>query len=57
MTLTPNPKKTPKGPKRAKKAPNMAELKQKDRAVFPKTKMIVYIVRSKNVFEPDPNPK
>ena len=37
----------PKGPKKiAKDAPNVAELKLKDRAVLPKAELSVYIGRS-----------
>ena len=58
MSLTQTPKIAPKGPKRAKKAPQKKpDKKQKDRAVYPKPKLIVYISRSQNFFEPDSNPK
>ena len=41
----------PKGPKKiAKEAPNVAELKQKDRALLPKAKLSVYIGRSQKSF-------
>ena len=41
------PKNSPKGPKKiAKDAPNVAELKLKDRAVLPKAELSVYIGRS-----------
>ena len=51
----PDPKNSPKAPKiaqkgPAKEAPNVAELKQKDRAVFPKAKLRVYIGRSQKSF-------
>ena len=46
LNLTPTPKIAPNGLKSAKKVPNLAELKQKDRAVLPKPKFIVYINRS-----------
>ena len=59
----PDPKNSPKaqkivlkGPKNCKRAPNVTELKQKDRAVLPKAKLRVYIDPEK-VFEPDPNQK
>ena len=58
MSLTQTPKIAPKGPKRAKKAPQKKpDKKQKDRAVHPKPKLIVYTSRSQKIFEPDPNPK
>ena len=58
MSLTQTPKIAPKGPKRAKKAPQKKpDKKQKDRAVHPKPKLIVYTSRSQQFFEPDPNPK
>ena len=58
MSLNQTPKIAPKGPKRAKKASQkMPDKKQKDRAVHPKPKLIVYISKSQTFFEPDPNPK
>ena len=57
MSLTQTPKIAPKGPERAKKNPKKPDKKQKDRAVHPKPKFIVYISRSQTFFEPDPNPK
>ena len=45
MNLTPTPIIGPKGTKSGKKAPNLAESKQKDRAVLPKPKLIDYIFR------------
>ena len=57
MSLTQTPKIAPKGPERAKKKPKKPDKKQKDRAVHPKPKFIVYISRSQTFFEPDPNPK
>ena len=61
----PRPKNSPNGQKKitlkgskSKKRPNIwPNLKQKDRAVLPKQKLIVYIRSSKNVFEPDLEPK
>ena len=53
----PNPKNNDKAPKMpqspqksAKEVPNVAELKQKDRAVLPKAKLSVYIGRSQKSF-------
>ena len=62
----PTPKIAPKGQKipqkatqkSAKEVPNVAELKQKDRAVLQKPKLIVYIGGSpRKFFEPNPNHK
>ena len=40
------------------KRPKMwSNQKQKDGAILPKTKLIVYIGRSQKTCEPDPNPK
>ena len=42
-----DPKNSPKGPKKiAKEAPNVAELKLKDRAVLPKAELSVHIGKS-----------
>ena len=57
MSLTQTPKIAPKGPERAKKPPKKPDKKQKDRAVHPKPKFIVYISRSQTFFEPELNPK
>ena len=57
LNLTSTPKIAPKGPKRAKKAPNLAKVKAKNRALLPKPKEIVYVSRLGNFFEHDPNPK
>ena len=58
MSLTQTQKIAPKGPKRVKKAPQKKpDKKQKDRAVHPKPKLIVYTSRSQQFLEPDPNPK
>ena len=53
----PNPKNNDKAPKlpqspqkSAKEVPNVAELKQKDRAVLPKANLSVYIGSSKKSF-------
>ena len=56
MSLTQTPKIAPKGPKGGKK-PKKPDKKQKDRAVHPKPKLIVYSSKSQTFFEPDPNPK
>ena len=57
LNFTPTPKIAPKGPKSAKKAPNVAEFKTKKyRAVLWKAKLIVYIGRIKKVSEHEPNP-
>ena len=53
----PNPKNSSKGTRKGKKNPKKPDKKQKDRAVHPKPKLIVYISRSQTFFEPDPNPK
>ena len=50
-----DPKKSPKGPKSAKRPKIWPNQKQKDRAVLPKQELIV--LGSKNVFEPDLDPK
>ena len=50
MNLNSTPKIAPKGPKIAKKAPNLGESKQKDAAAFPNPKFIVYIGRFQNCF-------
>ena len=56
LTSTPKiapkgPKNSPKGPqKSAKEAPNVAELKQKDRTVLTKAKLSIYIGRSQKSF-------
>ena len=57
MNLTPTPKIAPKSPKSAKRPKIWPNEKQKDRAVLPKQKLIVYIFRFQNVFEPDLEPK
>ena len=46
LRLTPTSKKSSKGLRRAKKAPNGTELKIKDRDVLPKSKLLVYVHRS-----------
>ena len=55
--LTPTPKIAPedqkialKGPKSANEAQNMANSKQKDRALLPKQRFIVYISRFQKCF-------
>ena len=55
--MTSPPKIAPKGPKSAKKPKIWPNLKQKDMAVLPKQKLIVYISKFQNVFEPDFDPK
>ena len=50
LKLTLTPKKAPKGPKRATKAPNLAEVKSKDSAVLTKPKLIDYISRFQKYF-------
>ena len=65
LKLTSTPKIAPMGKKktsrRVQKVQNRPKmwpnLKQKVRAVLPKPKLIVYIGRLQNVFEPDPDPK
>ena len=54
----PNPKNSSKGTRKGKKKPQKKpDKKQKDRAVHPKPKLIVYTSRSQQFFEPDPNLK
>ena len=65
LNLTPTPKRAakgqkdrPKGQKSAKKGPIVAELKTKNRAVLPKSKLFVYIGLSpKNFMNSTPTPK
>ena len=58
LTLTPKGKKKAlKGPKKCKRGPKCVRFKPKDRAVLQEPKLIFYIVRSQNVFEPDPKPR
>ena len=58
LSLTPIPKKAPKGPKKLQKRPKMWQnLEQKVRDVLPKPKSIVYIGRSQKSCVPYPNPK
>ena len=47
LNLTSTPKIATKGPKRAKKAPNLVEVEVKANCTF----------KTKNVYEPDPNSK
>ena len=46
----PNPKNSPEGPEKSKKAQNLAELKTKDRAVLPKRILIVCISKFQKGF-------
>ena len=58
MELTPTPKIAPKSPKSAKRPKIWRNEKQKDRAVLPKQKLIVFISRlHKFSFETDLTPK
>ena len=50
LNLTPSPKIAPKSPKRAKRPNIWPNEKQKDRAVLPKQKLIVYISRFQKCF-------
>ena len=50
MNLTPTPKIAPKSPKSAKRPKIWPNEKQKDRAVLPKQKLIVYISRFQKYF-------
>ena len=44
-------------PKIALQDPKRQNQKQKDRAILPKSKLIVHVCRFKKVFEPDPSSK
>ena len=57
MDLTPTPKIGPRGPKKVQKGSKLGRMKNKDRAVIPKPKLIVYIDRFQNLFELQPKPK
>ena len=58
MDLTPTPKIAPKSPKNAKKKTKIwPNEKQKDRAVLPKQKLIVYICRFQKCFRAWPRPQ
>ena len=49
--LDPNPKNSPEIPKKCKKRPKIwSKEKQKDRAVLPKQKLIVYIYKFQKSF-------
>jgi len=57
LNLTPTPKIAPKSPKSAKRSKIWLYEKQKDRAVLPKQKLIVYISRfQKCVLDPKSSP-
>ena len=63
LNLTPTPKIAPRdkknlqGLKKCKRGPECQRIKSKDRTVLQEPKLIVYIGRSKKVFESDPNPQ